>query len=469
MSRSDRAFSLAIAERRALLLFGDVVAVNGALAAVLQFAPRPEWLDAVAREGLGLLQWYAVLTMLWLFCAAVTDSYDPAVAGSRFASPYRVACVTLLVFVVYSFVPFLTPPALKSRLVWTAATGAAIVAVSIWRVAYAVGTGHALLAHRVLIVGAGEAGRLVAEAMAAVGPAAYRVLGFIDDSTEDAGRWAGEVPILGTSMDLHQAIQDTAATEIVVAVNGPLPAEAYRGIAEAYEAGIRVSTMVQVYEGLTGRIPVEHIGDHWLTVLPQETSARTSYAVFKRTVDIAGGLVGLLATAVLFVPISLAIWLDSGRPILFSQARLGLRGRTIRIDKFRTVRPRTDSEAALSIWERKNVAPTRVGRLLRKARLDELPQFWSVLRGDMSLVGPRPFVPEEVQELEKEIPFFRSRLLVRPGLTGWAQVRAGYGTSIDDELEKLQYDLYYVRHQSLALDLIILIKTVAVVLRLAGR
>jgi lipopolysaccharide/colanic/teichoic acid biosynthesis glycosyltransferase len=179
--------------------------------------------------------------------------------------------------------------------------------------------------------------------------------------------------------------------------------------------------------------------------------------------------VGMLLLGLLALPIALAVKMGSKGPVMFSQERVGRGGRTFRIYKFRTLPVTEGGPRNQTIWERKVTRPTRVGRWLRKLRLDEMPQFWNVVKGDMSLVGPRPFVPDDVEELQRHIPFFRARHLVRPGLTGWAQIRAKYGTTLEDEMAKLQYDLYYIRHQSLAFDLAILIKTIAVLLRLAGR
>jgi len=301
------------------------------------------------------------------------------------------------------------------------------------------------------------------------GANAYLPIGFVDDGAIEPAAVNGKPSVLGSTEDLPRLIQATGADELIVCNEGAMSAEAYRAITIAYESGVRVTTMAQLYEDLTGRIPVEHIGDQWITVLPQASAAHASYALVKRGIDLIGALVGLATTAVLFIPIAVAILIDSGWPVLFTQERLGRRGRPFRIYKFRTVLPNGGAKRGQSIWERKATQPTRLGALLRKVRLDELPQFWNVLKGDMSLVGPRPFVPEDIEELQQHIPFFRSRLLVRPGLTGWAQIKGHYGTKMADELEKLQYDLYYVRHQSIALDLVILLKTIAVILRLAGR
>ncbi|MDP6369653.1 MAG: sugar transferase, partial [Planctomycetota bacterium] len=189
----------------------------------------------------------------------------------------------------------------------------------------------------------------------------------------------------------------------------------------------------------------------------------------KRAMDIVGAMVGLAITVVLLPVVALAIRLSGRGPVLYSQTRVGERGRRFRVHKFRTMATNAE-DSGEAVW----AAPTDqratwVGRWLRASRLDELPQFWNVLRGQMSLVGPRPERPEFIARLQPSIPFYRARLLVRPGLTGWAQVKQGYAGSLGDSLVKLQYDLYYINHQSLYLDLLILLKTIGVVLRLRGR
>lgn len=454
------------AERRALLLLGDLLAINGALAVTATLVPKPAWL--VTEPGVTVApHWFALLSLVWIVLAMVADSYDLSLAGQRFASPFRVAWVGALVVAVYSLVPFVTPVFLKSRLMWLALVLCAAVPLAAWRLLYASVIGHPVLERRALIVGSGDSGRIIVDAIHQRPGSGYRALGFVAVDAAEA-RTATDLPIVGTASDLARLLEMVGADEVVVAASGPMPAEALRAITAAYESGIRVTRMTQLYEELMGRIPVEHVGDHWLTVLPQANSASASYALIKRLTDVVGAGLGLVVAGLLCLPISVAIVLDTGWPILFVQERLGQRGHAFRIYKFRTVSPQRPHDGR-SIWERKATRPTRVGRYLRRVRLDELPQFWNVLKGDMSLVGPRPFVPEEVEELQQRIPFFRSRLLVRPGLTGWAQVNGGYGTTLDDELVKLQYDLYYIRHQSVALDLLTLLKTIAVVLRLAGR
>jgi len=193
------------------------------------------------------------------------------------------------------------------------------------------------------------------------------------------------------------------------------------------------------------------------------------YELFKRLMDIFGGLIGLLILIFAMPFLSLAVYFDSGLPIFYSQSRLGRVRSVFTIYKFRSMRQNTDSYGDVRRTMENDPRITRVGKFLRKTRLDELPQFWNVLRGDMSLVGPRAEVPELVDEYQKQVPFYRARLLVKPGLTGWAQINYGYVASVTETSIKLEYDLYYIKHRTLSMDFQIILRTIGTVLRRTGR
>lgn len=466
--RGHSGFVLGLGERRALLIFGDLAVVNGALAVAATIIPKPFWLSALPSPLLAP-EWFIVLSCLWLIVGQLTGAFDLSVAGERVAGAVRVASTGGLALVTYYLVPVVTPPMLKSRLMWLILCVLVVTGVELWRLLYASVMGHPVLERRALIVGTGEAGRLSLEAMRQHQGSGYRPVGFLTTDPEEVGRTVAGLPVLATTAELPGLLARTNARELVVAISPAAGGDPYRDIAAAYEAGARIQPMAQLYERLTGQIPVQHIGDQWLALLPHDGGAKTTYTLLKRTLDVIGALLGLTLGAVLFAPLAALVWIDSGLPVLFCQERVGYRGHAFRIYKIRTVHANRADRSSLSIWERKSTQPTRVGRLLRKVRLDEFPQFWNVLKGDMSLVGPRPFIAEEVDELQQHIPFFRSRLLVRPGLTGWAQVNSGYGTTLSDELRKLQFDLYYIRHQSVTLDLTVLLRTFAVLFRMTGR
>jgi lipopolysaccharide/colanic/teichoic acid biosynthesis glycosyltransferase len=227
-----------------------------------------------------------------------------------------------------------------------------------------------------------------------------------------------------------------------------------------------------LYEEMTGRVPIQHLESDWIIrSFVDEVRVSGFYDLFKRLVDILGGIVGMVILAILFPFLALAVALDSGFPVFYSQLRLGRGGSIFRIYKFRSMHKKTEEEDEVGMRATMENDPrvTRVGNFLRKSRLDELPQFWNVLRGDMSLVGPRAEIPELVGEYQKQIPFYRARLLVKPGLTGWAQINYGYVASVTETGVKLEYDLYYIKHRTISMDVQIILRTIGTVIRRTGR
>lgn len=258
-------------------------------------------------------------------------------------------------------------------------------------------------------------------------------------------------------------------TDVVVALATPLPTETTERLMRYQEEGVTVSTLEQVYEATLMRVPVQHVSDRWLLVeMLGGRGLREASPLVKR----AGDLVVAVSLVALTLPLSvlaviLILALDRG-PVLYRQERLGQGGRPFFITKFRTMA--VDAERDGPRWSVPgDERVTRVGRWLRRTHIDELPNLWHVLRGEMSLVGPRPERPEFVEALSAQIPWYRARLLVPPGLTGWAQVNQGYSDSVEAARVKLEFDLYYIRHQSFWFDLAIVLRTAWRSLGLRGR
>jgi exopolysaccharide biosynthesis polyprenyl glycosylphosphotransferase len=292
----------------------------------------------------------------------------------------------------------------------------------------------------------------------------------VDDDVNKAGEILQDLPVLGTSEQLLELVEDNRISDIVVAINGEIRGKTFQTILDAQEKGADVTRMPILYEEMTGRVPIHHLESDWI-IRSFVDGLPTSgfYLLFKRMMDIFGALAGLLILLILLPFIALAIFIDSGRPIFYSQPRLG-RGRTVfTIYKFRSMRRRTEAIGDVQTTAKNDPRVTRVGNFLRKSRLDELPQFWNVLRGDMSLVGPRAEIPKLVEEYQKQVPFYRARLLVKPGLTGWAQINYGYVATIEETSIKLEYDLYYIKHRTLSMDFQIILRTIGTVLRRTGR
>jgi len=240
----------------------------------------------------------------------------------------------------------------------------------------------------------------------------------------------------------------------------PLSREWARFVAEWAATGRPVFHAAAIYETASSRVPLAYLSDGWVGELFSGTAA---YLSLKRVLDVFAVLVSLPITVPLCLILVAAIWIDSGRPVLFWQERVGQHGRPFRLVKFRSMR--VDAEQGGAQFATDNdQRTTRVGRVIRRLRLDELPQLWNVLRGEMSLIGPRPEQVAFAREFSQEIPFYSWRHRVKPGITGWAQVQQGYASGIEDTMTKLEYDLYYVKHLSLWLDLFIAVKTVWIML-----
>jgi len=228
--------------------------------------------------------------------------------------------------------------------------------------------------------------------------------------------------------------------------------------------------MPQVYEELLTRVPIFLLEAEWIVrSFVEKTSTSTFYQLTKSLIDFAGGLLGTLIMMVFFPFISLAIILESGFPIFFTQERLGRGGQPYKMVKFRTMARDAERDGEVRMAEENDDRVTKVGWFLRKTHLDELPQFINVLRGEMSLVGPRAERPQLVASFQKEIPFYRARLLVKPGITGWAQINYGYAGTVSETAVKLEYDLYYIEHRSLIMDISIILRTAGTVLGFKGQ
>jgi exopolysaccharide biosynthesis polyprenyl glycosylphosphotransferase len=269
---------------------------------------------------------------------------------------------------------------------------------------------------------------------------------------------------------LLAAAADCGVSEIVLALNGTPDDTLLQTLLACQEAGAQVVRVQTLAEHLLHRVPVDLLEPDWLmTDLADAMRVREPSWWAKRTLDVAGAAIGLAALTVALPFVAFAIWLDSGAPIFYRQQRVGRAGTRFSVLKFRTMARDAERPGEARWAGQDDPRTTRVGRILRKTRIDELPQVLNVLRGEMSLVGPRPERAEFIDRLQNAIPFYRARLMVPPGLTGWAQVNLPYGDSVDASRLKLEYDLYYVKHRSLLFDLDVIARTVGTVLGFAGR
>jgi sugar transferase (PEP-CTERM system associated) len=315
---------------------------------------------------------------------------------------------------------------------------------------------------RVLVLGAGPAAQLVAQTIGAANPQ-VKIVGFVPASNESSG-YVDAPRVLTDAVSLKDRVLGLDVDEIIVAVSerrsGSMP---MRELLDCRCLGVRVSDLSTYFEKMLGQIRIDHLHPGWL-IFGNGFNNSTYRDVAKRLFDIASSSVLLLFTAPLMLLTAVCIALESKGPILYRQERVGQDGKRFSVLKFRSMRIDAENQGVPQWAATNDNRVTRVGSTIRRFRVDELPQLFNVLKGEMSLVGPRPERPYFVSQLSADIPFYALRHSVKPGLTGWAQVRYQYGASIEDSLEKLQYDLYYVKNHSLFLDIVVLFETIGVVL-----
>ncbi len=466
-----RRLQLQISERRVLIAVGDIVAVILSVLIALRIwtivAHYRFTLDFIWSQS----GWFIALVLLWLLLASANDFYDLSLSARRRRTMRRLLLITAQTWVVYVIVFFISPPLALPRLFILYYGIASFLLISAWRLARPFLAGWVYQPRRTLIVGADQATATMLDALRIHAADEYDVRGIIATKPEEVGQVFDDAPVLGTGRDLMNFARRDRISEVIITASHDLPVETFQALMDAYEHGITIAPMTLVYENITGRVPVEYVNNDWAVVLlPIKNADGTfdPYQVFKRGMDIVLALLGLAAFAVLLPFIALIQRLDSRGGVFYTQDRVGRNGRIYKVYKLRSMVADAEAETGAVFSHRGDPRVTRVGRFFRKTRLDEVPQLINVLRGEMSMIGPRPERPEHVVRLQEKIPFYRTRLIVRPGLTGWAQVRYDYGSNDEDALIKLQYDLYYIRHQSLILDLNILLRTVGKVLSMSG-
>jgi sugar transferase (PEP-CTERM system associated) len=348
----------------------------------------------------------------------------------------------------------------------------AVCLVLTWRTAFRATVAHLAPRERLLLVGTSPAAIVLArELFDRRHEFGVEIVGFVDPDPTRVGAPVINPGVVGTIDDIPALAAAMQVDRVVVSLpdeRGTLPMD--RLLDVRLRTGVLFDHLASVYEEYTGKIALENLRPSWLVFSTGFRKTRMQLAA-KRMFDVVASVCGLILASPLMLVAAVLVKLDSPRsPILYHQRRVGLNGRIFTIHKFRTMRP--DAEAGTgAVWSTANdTRVTAVGRFMRKTRLDEIPQLWNVLRGDMALIGPRPERPEFVEQLTRQIPFYGQRHVIKPGVTGWAQVRYSYGASVEDSLEKMQYDLYYVKHLSLVFDLMIVLETVkTVVLRRGAR
>jgi exopolysaccharide biosynthesis polyprenyl glycosylphosphotransferase len=469
MADSPNRWQFQISERRFLLIIGDMLVILLAVLISLLIWLVMDGRDLGMRFVLLRFYWYPILALLWLALASANDLYNLRIAARVDASLLKLVQVMLQVLVVYLVIFFFSPRDALPRLFILYYTVSSFLLLAIWRGWHPFLFGWTDTRRRAVIVGAGWTALTIIETLNHEAPDLYDLVGLIIEPEETLPGITA-VPVIGHPKNLSTIVVRENITEVILATGRDLSGPMFQALLDCYELGITIMPMPLLYEQVTGRVPVEHVGQqYWMAMLPVDQESRFDiYLLLKRGMDILFAIIGLLLFAFLLPLIALASHLDSHGPIFFRQWRLGKGGRLFQVYKLRTMIRDAEHDTG-PLWAREDDPRiTRVGRWLRRTRLDEVPQLVNVLRGEMSLIGPRPERPEFVLALSATIPFYRARHVVKPGITGWAQVRYGYGSTEEDALIKLQYDLYYIRHRSLALDILILLRTAGRILSLQG-
>ena len=440
--------SLTVFTGELFLIFGSV-----ALAAVVQGTP----------DVAGNFWKIALVTVVCQLCLYYNDFYDLTLVHSSRELVVRLLQAVGAASIVLAALYFTVPALMIGDGIFVSALFVFLVGILGWRLLFNSLTGSLGLQERVLVVGTGETARKVVRQILDQHDFAYQVVGFIDEDPARIGERLVNPGIVGTPSDIPALIARYQVNRIVVGLpdrRGRLPVDE---LLRAKMSGVRVEDATTTYERVTGKILIDDLRPSWLIFSEGFRVSRVT-RLMKRAIDLPLAVIMGIVSLPVMALTALAIYLESGGPIFYCQDRVGENGRLFTLCKFRSMR--TDAEqGGQPVWARDgDERITAVGSFIRKTRLDELPQLWNVVRGDMSFVGPRPERPYFVAELAKSIPFYQQRHSVKPGLTGWAQVKYRYGSSVEDAMEKLRYDLYYIKHLSVVFDLTIVMDTVKVIL-----
>jgi sugar transferase (PEP-CTERM system associated) len=449
-----------------LVAFETLLITFAVGAAVYVRLPGSAWREFVA--GGGLLK-TLLLAGIMQACLYYADLYDLRVVSERRELFIRLLQALGAASFILAGVYYWLPAVFIGRGVFTIAIGLIVGLVGGWRLLYDWIGRHLAPRERLLLVGTSAATvSLARELYDRHQELGVKIVGFVDPDPNRVGQPVINPGVIGTIEDIPAIVKQHLVDRVVVSLadaRGKLPMD--KLLEMKLQRGVSFDHLASVYEEYTGKIAIENLRPSWLLFSDGFRSTPFGRTV-KRATDLACSAVGLLLLSPVMALVALAVRLTSPGPALYHQARVGWNGRVVVVHKFRSMR--TDAEAGTgAVWAQSNdTRVTPVGRFLRRTRLDELPQLWNVLKGDMSMVGPRPERPEFVSKLTQQIPFYGLRHGVRPGVTGWAQVRYTYGASVEDALQKLQYDLFYIKHVTVAFDLFILFSTIKTVLLRRG-
>lgn len=414
--------------------------------------------------------WTIVLGIYLNFIGSVFEMYNLQVASNQFQVIKSIILTSSITVLIYLLTPIFTPKLPANRIQILIFYIAIFIALFIWRLIYVRFFASNRFSKKVILICGKEQLKELIHALESADPH-YRVLGFVNSDSADT-KTNDDIKIKNIDINsLEEFVKKNSISEVVVASQKTdgITVNLYNQLIQLLENGYIISEYTQVYENITQRIPVQYVSRDFYRYFPfSRNNQNHFYLIMVRLFEIVFSLTGLLI-GVIILPIILIGNLFGNRGKLFySQERVGKNGKIFNIIKYRTMVKNAEVEGAVfATINDSRVTP--FGKIMRKSRMDEIPQFINILKGDMAVIGPRPERPIFVNEIAEVMPFYETRHVIKPGLTGWAQVNYSYGETIDDSLIKLQYDLYYIKHRSIFLDVNIIFKTLSTVLLYRGQ
>jgi sugar transferase (PEP-CTERM system associated) len=455
-----RLFNVYYPTRVLLLLAGEGVLVFAAFALAVLVRHGADSYLYLNYEG-GFAQ-VGLAAGVCLICLYYFDLYDSMIISNQREVLIRLVQVLGATCLVVAPIHYLVPAAAMESSVFILGISLSGVFLALWRKMFLVINASRRLARRAILVGSGPQVKSLSTEIERRPEWGVTVLGYVGEAPETPEVMNG-LRRLGSLDDIEAVVKQEPADQVIVSLaerRGRLPIES---LLRLKARGVLVQDGSEVFESLTGKVPLDSMRLSWL-VFSRSFPVRHSVLAYKRIMSIIFSALGLLLALPVMALIAVAIKLDSRGPVIFRQKRVGQDGRLFDLYKFRSMRMDADPSSQYRPATENDDRITRVGYWIRKARLDELPQLYNILRGDMYFIGPRPFVPAQEEELAEKIPYYRQRWLVRPGATGWAQVNYGYCSTVEDNAEKLAYDLFYIKNMSIGLDMLIAFRTIKVLL-----
>lgn len=451
-------FNIHISKWKVLLLFGDIICYGISVILALRLNPYTSdhpwaYLEEITSP-------VCIIGVVFCVVLYISDNYD-------FQQDYRqvmnfgrvlISCwAGGLVAALIVYFPYQSEFIGRKLLIIQTVIFSVLVAS--WRFGFSTIALPQRLEKKLIIIGAGKSGRHLLEVLRAVPGNGFLPVGFVDDDEKKIGKVVDGLTVMGSSSELPVLLQQHQVPLLVLAITQEKSSTLIKNLIQLSWSDCQLMDMPAMYEILTKKLPTEHILEKWIFEW-NINSAKVYYLRIKRLIDLVLASFFFLLTLPVMVLASLLIKIGDNGPIFYTQERIGQKGRSFRIIKFRTMIP--DADRSGPSWtENNDPRITKIGRFIRKFRLDELPQLVNILRGEMSFIGPRPLAYDNYMD---EIRFYKYRNLVKPGLTGWAQVMYKEGLSLDSTPEKLKYDLYYIKNIGFLLDLAILLKTFRIVL-----